>query len=317
MKKLILIFTFLSGVAVLKAQSVDQGKQQLYYERSQSAQNTFQQVLAKNPSEAEAWYGLAKAYLLQNKAAQAMDALSKAPEEVKGEPFIKVAMGAVLLHQVKSQEADPYFSQALQETKEKNADILAAVAEAQITAKAGDGNRAVELLNKAIKRDKHNPALYVSLGDAYLKMHNGSEAYKAYQKAIEEDKNYAAAYHQIGDIFLSQKNKELYLENFNKAIAADPNYAPSIYRLYAYEFYHDPAKALTYYKDYLSKSDPSANADYDLADLYYISKQYNDAIQKAENILNKEGDSAQSRLYKLIAYSYAAQKDTAKALASV
>lgn len=203
------------------------------------------------------------------------------------------------------------------ETKEKNAEILAAVAQAQIDADAGDGQYAIDLLNKAIKRDKKNAALYVALGDAYRKLHNGSEAYKAYQKAVEENDKYAAAYHRIGDIFLSQKNKEFYLEYFNKAIAADPNYAPSIYRLYAYEFYHDPAKALAYYKDYTSKSEVSDKTQYELADLYYINKQYDEAIKKANEIINNEGDSTEPRIYKLIAYSQAAQKDTANALASM
>ncbi|HEU4904064.1 MAG TPA: tetratricopeptide repeat protein [Flavisolibacter sp.] len=317
MKKLFLFFTFLTGVAGLKAQSVEQGKQQLYYERYRSAETTFQQVLKQNPSEAEAWYGLAKTLLLQKQAGKAMDALSQAPAGVKGEPFYQVAYGAVLLQQGKNAEAGTYFSEALKETKAKKPEILSAVAEAHILAPTGDGNYAVELLNKAIKKDKHNAALYVELGDAYRTLHNGSEAYKAYQKAVEEDDKYAAAYHQIGDIFLSQKNVDVYTEYYNKALAADPNYAPSIYRLYAHEFYRNPSKALSYYQDYISKSDSTNKAQYELADLYYINKQYQEAIQKARAIQATEGDSAQPRLYKLIAYSYAAQKDTTTALVSM
>ena len=317
MKKLILFFSFLAGGFSLKAQSVEQGNQQLYYERFQSAENTFQQVVKQNPNDAAAWYGLARTYLLQAKAEKALAALQTAPETVKQEPYFKAAMGAALLLTGKSAEATPYFTQALSETKEKNPEILSAIAEAHILSATGDGNYAVELLNKAMKKDKKNPALYVMLGDAYRKMHNGSEAYKAYQTAIEKDDKYAAAYHQVGDIFLSQKNVELYTEWFNKALAADPAYAPSIYRMYAHEFYRNPSKALAYYQDYLSKSDATEKAAYELADLYYINKQYKEAIDKANAILTKEGQEAQPRLYKLIAYSNAAQNDTAKALTSM
>ena len=317
MKKLLLFFPFLAGALALKAQTLEQGKQQLYYERYRSAENTFQQVVKQHADNAEAWFGLTKAYLLQGQTAAAAAALETAPQGVRTEPFFEAALGAVNLQQGKTAEALAAFGQALAQTKEKNPAVLAAVADAELMAPAGDGNYAVEVLTKALKKDKHNPALYVALGDAYRKLHNGTEAYKAYQKAVEENGKYAAAYHQIGDIFLSQKNKELYLEYFNKALAADPAYAPSIYRLYAYEYYHDPAKALSYYKDYLSKSDSSEKAAYELADLYYIGKQYNDAIQQAKSILNRQGDSAQPRLYKLIAYSYAAENDTAKALASM
>jgi tetratricopeptide (TPR) repeat protein len=317
MKKLILIFTFLAGGLALKAQSVEQGNQQLYYERFHSAEATFQQVLKQNPADAAAWYGLTRTYLLQGKADKAAEALATAPGGVKQEPSYKAALGAALLLQGKTAESAPYFNGALSDTKEKDPEILAAIAEAHLLANSGDGNYAVELLNKAIKKDKKNPALYVKLGDAYRKSHNGTEAYKAYQKAIEVDDKYAAAYHQVGDIFLSQKNVELYKEWFNKALAADPAYAPSIYRLYAHEFYRNPAKALSYYQDYLSKSDATEKAAYELADLYYINKQYREAIEKANAILTGEGEEAKPRLYKLIAYSYAAQNDTAKALASM
>ena len=85
---------------------------------------------------------------------------------------------------------------------------------------------------------------------------------------MDKNEKYAAAYHKIGEIFLTQKNSEIYLENFNKAVAGDANYAPSLYKLYAYEFYHDASKAMNYYKDYLTKSDPTLQNEYDIADLY-------------------------------------------------
>jgi tetratricopeptide (TPR) repeat protein len=313
MKKIVFIIVCTASAFVLNAQSVEQGNQQLYYERYGSAVNTFQQVLQKDPSNAGAWYGLTKAYLLQDDLKKASDSIQAAPEVVRSDPYYKVAVGAVLLQQQNS-EATSYLQQALKETREKDAGVLAAVAEAHINAQSGDANYAVELLKKALKRDKHNAALYVQLGDAYTKLHNGSEAYKAYQKALEENDSYAKAYDRLGDIFLSQKNADLYVDYFKKAVAADPNYLPALYSLYRYEFYHDPAKAMAYYKDYAAKSDHSLQNEYDLADLLYLNKQYSEAIQKATAIINAEGDSIQPRLYKLIGYSYAGVSDTAKAI---
>lgn len=317
MKMFLFFIASISLTLAATAQTVEQGRQQLYYERYQSAENTFRQVLQQNPTDAEALYGLVQASLLQNKTDVARTALSGAPESLKGEPLYQVATGAVLLQQGKTTESAALFEKALSETKEKNPLLLSAVAEAHIRSAVGDGNYAVTLLKKAIKREKHDAALYTLLGDAYRKLHNGTEAYKAYQNAIAENAQYAAAYHQLGDIFLSQKNVPLYTAYFMKAIAADAAYAPSIYRLYAYEFYHDPAKALAYYQDYLSKSDKGEKALYELADLFYLNKQYDSAIQKANTILNKEGANAQPRLYKLIAYSFAGKADTASALASM
>jgi hypothetical protein len=51
-----------------------------------------------------------------------------------------------------------------------------------------------------------------------------------------------------------------------------------------------------------------------IADLDYISKQYKDAIAKANFILDRDKDSTQPRIYKLIAYSYEGLGDSAQAL---
>src|SRR4029078_8666660 len=52
---------------------------------------------------------------------------------------------------------------------------------------------------------------------------------------------------------------------------------------------------------------------YDLADLFFINKQYSQAIQKADAIVKREGEKVQPRIYKMISYSYTEQKDSAKA----
>ncbi|HWI94382.1 MAG TPA: tetratricopeptide repeat protein [Flavisolibacter sp.] len=313
MKRITLLSSIVSIAFALNAQSVDDGIQQMYYQRYQSAENTFHQVLQQDPNNATAWYYLEKDYLLENKLDKASDSIQLAPTNVKDDPWYKVAYGTVLLQQGKKDEATNYFNDAIKDTKEKDAGILSSVADANINAKPGDVNYAIDLLNKAIKRDKKNAALYVMLGDAYLKTSNGSEAFKAYQKATEINDKYAQAYHKLGEIFVSQKNPEMYLSYFQKAIAADPNYAPSLYRLYVYEFNRNPAKAMEYYNQYMVKSDTSIENEYDLADLYFINKQYNNAIQKADAIVKAERDKVQPRLYKLISYSYAEQKDSAKA----
>jgi tetratricopeptide (TPR) repeat protein len=313
MKRIAILSSFISTAFVLNAQSMDEGVQQMYYERYQTAENTLHKALQQDPNNASAWYYLEKDYLLEDKLNKANDTIQLAPANIKDDPWYKVAYGTIVLQQGKKDEANNYFNDAIKETKEKDAGILSSVADAQMNSKQGDINYAIDLLNKAIKRDKKNAALYVLLGDAYMKTSNGSEAFKAYQKATEVNDKYAQAYHRLGEIFVSQKNPEMYLSYFQKAIAADPNYAPSLYRLYVYQFNRDPAKAMEYYNQYMAKSDASIENEYDLADLFFINKQYDKAIQKAGAIVKAEGEKVQPRLYKLISYSYAEQKDSVKA----
>lgn len=314
MKKLILMISAVSGIAAANAQSVELGNQSYYYERYQSSETNFHKTIAQQPNNAEAWYGLTRAYLAQEEIKNASDSLQLAPVQVHEEPYYKVALGYLMLEQNKKDSAALFFGQALKKTKEKNAGVLSSVAQAHVNSKNGDANYAIELLNKAIKRDKNNAALYVLMGDAYRKINNGTEAYKAYKIALDKDEKNAAALHKTGEIFLTQKNPGVYLEYFNKAVYADPNYAPAIYKLYAHYFYQDVPKAFEYYNQYVAKTDPSIQNEYDLTDMLYLSKDYNKAIQKANQLMASQGEQLKPRIFKLLAYSYTELKDSAKAI---
>ena len=65
MKKLILMISAVSGIAAANAQSVELGNQSYYYERYQSSETNFHKTIAQQPNNAEAWYGLTRAYLAQ------------------------------------------------------------------------------------------------------------------------------------------------------------------------------------------------------------------------------------------------------------
>ena len=314
MKKIILSIPLMLGASLLYAQSLESAEQQFYYERYQSAENTYHQILKQQPDNAQAWYGLTEAYLMQDELSSATDSLRMAPGSITDQPYYMVAYGSVLLDQGKKDSAAYFFNEALDKTRNKDEDILAAVAQAHIESKNGNPVYAIELIDKAIKRDKRSAALRVLKGDAYRKQNNGSEAYKAYKEALEQDDKYAAAMYKIGEIFLTQKNADLYMDYFKKSVAADANYAPAIYQLYTYSFYHDPAKAMQYYQDYASKSDHSIQNEYDVTDLLYLNKDYTKAIARATELINSEGDKVQPRIYKLLGYSYAGTKDSARAI---
>lgn len=312
MKKILLSILLMLFYSAALAQSMDEGRSYYYYERYQSAEDNFSKLAQQQPSNAEAWYWLAASILRQDEVQQAHDYLQKAPLEIHNQPFYQVAHGAVLLAMNRPQEAANHFNAALNETREKNAAILAAVANAHIEIKHGDANYAVQLLEKAIKREKRDGNLYVLLGNAYRKLDNGTEAYKAYQEALQKNENLAAAYHQLGNIFVTQRNSEIYLDFFDKAIKADPNYAPAYYRLYMHHFYTDANKAHEYFNKYAALADKTVDIEYALADLLYLKKNYTDAITKANALIQKEGENVQPRMYKLMAYSYQGMKDSLK-----
>jgi tetratricopeptide (TPR) repeat protein len=300
----------LGGAAM--AQTVQDAKKLIHTEKYNSAATALHATIKTDPAQADAWYLLTQAYVQQSKIKNIYDSLQKAPASVQTEPLFLVAYGDVLLQQAKKDSAQLLFTDALKQTKEKDATVLAAVAQAHVTAAAGDAQYAIELANKAIKRDKRNAEWYILLGDAYRKAGNGSEAYKAYSEAINKDNHSAIGYYKMGQIFASQKNPDLYLEYYNKALAADASFAPAYYGLYNHYFYYDVAKAMDYFKKYAALADASESNDYAYTDLLYLTKQYNPAIEQANKLL--AANNKEPRLYKLIAYSQLALKDTASGL---
>ena len=312
MKKVSILPLLLIAYGV-SAQTVDEAENLIYHARYDNAVQTLQNVIEKDPANAEAYYWQTTAYLQQDKADAVKQNLLAAPEGVKGTPLYQVAYGHLLLEQGRKDSAAQYFNNALKATREKDAFVLSAVAKAHIEAKEGDAAYAIELLDKAIKREKKDPALYTLKGDAYLKLQNGSEAFKAYQEALDKDSKYAAALYKLGNIFASQKNEELYLKYYNDVLQADPNYAPAYYALYYHHYFKDVSKAMDYFKQYMERTDKTLETEYAYTDLLYLNKQYNEAIQNASAIINKAGVDAEPRLYKLIAYSYRDQQDSAKA----
>jgi tetratricopeptide (TPR) repeat protein len=299
------------------SQTLDDAKKYIYYERYKTASDLLQKVVATEPANAEAWHLLSKASLLSDDRATLQPLLSKSPSTIKGEPFYQVAYGSFLLNKGNKDSARYYFDQALDKTREKNPDILSAVANAHITAKTGDAGYALQLLDKAIDRDKKNPALYTLLGDAHRKLGNGSEAYKMYTVALDKDNKHAAAMYRMGKIFVSQKNPEMYLKYFNQTLEADSNYAPALFELYYHYYFTEPQKALQYFQQYVSKSDFDKKNDVLYTDLLYLNKQYQEAVTKAQQLLNQHKGDSMPRLYKLMAYSYMGMKDSANAMANM
>jgi tetratricopeptide (TPR) repeat protein len=314
MKRLLPFFLFQSLLVSSYAQPVQEAKKNIYYHRYASAESILHGYLGQQSLDAEAWLLLTKTYLLENKIQKAGDSLSFAPASLSSEPFFLIAKGAISLVNNRVDSSRWYFDKAIDISKDPG--VPAAIADMETLSENGDMNYALDLVHRAMKKDKRNNSLYVLQGNIYRKMHNGSEAFKSYSTAIEKDPSLAEAYYYLGDIFLSQKNADLYLSHFNKAIEADKNFGPAYYELYNYHVYTKPdaEKAMQYFRQYAELSDKTIQHDYSYADLLYLNKNYTEAIEHARKLVNKEGDKVQPRVYKLIAYSYAESGDTLDAV---
>ena len=77
------------------SQSLQEGKEAIYYRRYASAEKFFSNYLRHHPSDAEAVLLLSKTYLLENKITLAYATLKATPGSIAENPFVLVAKGAV------------------------------------------------------------------------------------------------------------------------------------------------------------------------------------------------------------------------------
>ena len=180
------------------AQTLQDAKKLMYHERYSSASELLRNSIKTDPRNTEAWYLLTRCYLRDDKIASFWDSIPAVPAGLENSPYIECAKGDVLFHHGKRDSAAVFFNAALDQSNQKDPAILLAVAIAISGPTPEMRSYALNLLVKAIRLDKKDPALYVEQGNAYRRMRNGGESYKAYAKALEINKIYAEAYYRQG-----------------------------------------------------------------------------------------------------------------------
>ena len=312
------LFSLVAGVVLignfLFAQTVDQGKKFFYYERFKSAKETLEKVIAANPNDLNAVYWLGQTLIELKDSAAAKDLYSKALQQNGNAPLLLAGMGQIELKEGKSADARQRFETALSLTKNKDINIINAVGLANIEPTAGDLQYAVDKLTMGTQlKDFKSPETFMLLGSAYRRLIDGGNAVTSFNKAFTLDQRLAAAKYQIGRVYLTQNNKEYFLPAFEEAVQIDPNYAPAWYQLYYYYYFRDVNKAAEYFDKYLAVADASPSNEYDKISISYARKLYPEAIAAAQQKINTEGDKADPRYYKLIAYSYDETGDSTNA----
>jgi len=303
-KRLISFLTMMMlGSSMLFAQSVEQGKKFLYYERFKSARENFEKVLAANPNNIEATYWLGQTLLEQKDSVAAKNVYQKFLASNGNAPLILVGMGEIELREGKTNDARQRFETAISLTKGKDIEVLNAVGRANVSAKAGDAAYAIEKLNQATQiKGFKDPETYIIMGDAYRKQIEGGNAVTSYTKALTLDPKLAEAKVRIGRVYLTQNNKEFFLPAFEEAVKLDPAYAPAYYELFYYWYFRDVNKAAPFLESYAANTDQGPETEYMKTDFLWSSGKFAEAKAKALSLISQQGDKVAPRMYKLIAY---------------
>lgn len=302
---------------LLMAQDAAEVEQLLDNERYESAEVILEKKINEEGVMPDINYLLVKTYLEQDKIDEVKDFISKYKlnESPDADPLDRITYARYLLQKGDNAGATAIFNSILESKKNrKNPTLLMAMAEVNITEPKGNASLALEWLKMAADKDEDNPSVFILEGLAYRKLSDASKAYLAFQQALKKDKNNVKAHYLLGKIFTAQKNTEVYLEHFMKAYEIDSTYAPVLEALYDHYYYVDVRIARKYLEKFIANSDHNTQHDYRMTDMYYLTGDYNRAINEALKLIDNEKEKVQPRLYKLMAYSAMKSNDTLKAL---
>ncbi|CAN5814139.1 hypothetical protein BH11BAC4_BH11BAC4_03290 [soil metagenome] len=307
------------------AQSIDDGKSFMYYERYKSAKDVFQKLLAANPASEEAAYWLGQSYIAPDDRTEKDVADAKALYQSKlasapNSPLLIAGIGHIELIEGKKQDARNRFETAISLSQGKSIPVLNAIgfANGNPDSKNGDAAYGIEKLKQATQIKKFNdPDVYANLGDAYRKFADGGNAIQSYEAALALNPKYARATYRIGKVYQTQGTMQepIFMKYFNQAIAMDPKYAPVYYNLFNYYYESNVSKAAEYLDKWLASSDNDPKACFYQASLKYAQGLFNEAIVKSDACITADGVNAYPNLFGLKAYSYNRLNDSANAKA--
>lgn len=321
MKTLLLGFIALLFVGSVFAQTIDEGKKFLYYERYKSAKDIFQKLSNANAADETAAYYLGQSMIGLEDIAGAKALYLQKLSATPNSPLILAGIGHVELLEGKTADARNKFETAISLSGGKRIDVLNAVGapNSDPEIKNGDASYAIDKLKLAttIKGFK-DPEVWANLGDAYRKNSDGGAAIQSYDAALRLNPNYARAIYRKGRLYQSQgrMQENLYTGFYNDAIAKDANYAPVYNTLFNYYYETDVPKSAQFLEKWLTNSDDDPKACYYRASMQYAQGLFAQAITKATDCINTGGNNVYPNLYGVKALAYNRIGDSLNAKAS-
>ncbi len=314
MKKLkftLLLLTSVLAISLTQAQTIEEGKKFLYYEKYNSAKNVFQQLLMANPTNEEAVFWLGQTLIAPDEdkdIAGAKQVYQKLLSANSNSALVLAGMGHIDLLEGKTAEARNKFETAINLSGGKNIDVLDAVgfANGDYDSKMGDAAYAVQVLLQATNSKKFKDAkIMTDLGDAYRKLGDGGTAQRSYEAALAFDPNYARAKFRIGRIYQTQgvSQEGIYMQYYNEAITLDRNYTRVYWILYQYFYETDVVRSANYLDMYLgAKGTDETNACFLTAQMKFAQGLFAEAYTSSENCIASSA-TPYPNLYGLKAYA--------------
>lgn len=286
------------------SQSLQDGLKAIENEKYEQAKQILNSLIASNASYAGLYFYYGNVCYLLSQTDSSKYYYSKGIAVNSKQPENYIGMGKLMLDEKNAEKAKINFDKAFTLSSLKDVKINMLVAEAYITSKNKDVEKAVALLNKILPLDKNNADIHILIGDAYIQLFDGGgKAMSSYERAVEINPKSAKAYYKIGQLYTRIKIYSDALKAFQNSINADAAFIPA-YRDLA-ELYYQAKKyneAVATFKKYLESAEVNVNNLTRYASFLFLAKDYPSTITVINQI--KQLDATNPILYRLIGYSY-------------
>ena len=143
--------------------------------------------------------------------------------------------------------------------------------------------QAEKLLNELYAIEPTNEEIYIQKANIYSKRDNHEKAVELLQIALKYTDDFADVYNLIGMDYLFMDNLELAKDNFMKCLEEDTEDQAALYNVvYCFEFLDQNEDAIVYLNKYIDRNPYSEIAWHQIGRLNYGLKRYEDALRAFE-----------------------------------
>ncbi|MEK7235922.1 MAG: tetratricopeptide repeat protein [Nitrospirota bacterium] len=226
-------------------------------------------------------------------------------------------------HAVKARLAGLYFSlgdapQAIRyateatEGSEQDGPLLTQMA--GILASAGHGERAVQLLDRAIELDPTSGDPYFTKGLLLLNLKRQPEAEQAVRAGLARVPESAVGHYHLGRMLLDAGKGEEAAASLERAIVANASFEPAYLALASiYESRQDQGQAVAVLRKYLQSVNPrNRDIRHQLVRLYVAAKDFQGARKELGELLAEDSSDLDAQLR--LALVYGEEKEYPKAI---
>jgi len=310
MKKVFVIAIGLFVCGALKAQTLENGIDQLQKENYIKAKKELKQVY-NNTKNSDAAFYLGNAYLFLGNNDSAKMYYTYASSGTTALSFIAQARLG-LMNGGSDEAAKVLIEKAISMTKRKDAEVMFQAGRLAYRPAPTNIEFYMQYVKDAKEREPSKTYYALILGDMFNDLNKGGDAMNTYEAVTSVDPNNALANIKIGRLWYAAKNYELAIEHLEKANAADPNYS-SIHKDLGELYYltKNYAKSTEEFKKYIAANDNDTEIKLKYCSFIFSLKEHQKVLNEVSEFA--KSDSTNYKYYRFLAFSSYELKKNAEA----